>query len=90
MFIDVDEAIIGLSAESVFINLGGFVSIAGSFSFEQGGLDNVEVVRTGTGAGTSTVEVTTTKIGVGGAARSGCSGGVRSQRRWVGLRHRLR
>ena len=38
--IDMAEPITGISATAVFLNIGGFVSVRGSFAFEQGASAN--------------------------------------------------
>ena len=63
--INASDPIVGLTAAQAFVDLDGFVSVAGSFSFEKGATRNVEAVVNGTA---QTVQVRTTTIGVGSAS----------------------
>ena len=69
VYIDMDEPTLAVSADDALLLFGGFVTIAGGFSYVSGGTADVDVTTTGTPAdGTTTVEVATPLIGFSGAS----------------------
>ena len=65
--IDAEQTTTSVTANGVLLSLGGFVTVAGSFSFTQGGTEDVSVVRSDA-VDPIVVEVATTVIGIGGAS----------------------
>ena len=65
--LDADAPLVGASANGVLLSLGGFVTVAGSFSFTTGGTETVSVVRSDA-EDPIEVDVATTVIGIGGAS----------------------
>ncbi len=69
LVLDASDPVFGGSAQNAFVDLGGFVSLAGAFSFERGVVMDVEVLVSGTDDdGPRSVTVRTTTIAISGAS----------------------
>src|SRR5690606_15302610 len=64
LVIDHEDAIVGLSAETVVLTIGSFIHVSGSFAFEQGGNETLDVRVLGLTAG----ELSGLETAVGGPA----------------------